>query len=132
VNALSTRRIHYNNSFRQIGIPIDIGMRWDIGKWRIGGDIGAVLNMIVYQGRKGLDEQINIRSTADKPALNIASQIGVGVRVSPAIGYRLGDRWALEIRPQWSWQQMQDPMSIDMQMHIHQFSMLAGIHYLIK
>lgn len=132
INAVSTRMVWHNNSFQQIGIPLEIGIRRAAGKWFWGGGIGAVLALTTVQSGKTLDDKGTIITFETADAAAPFAKIGVGLRASPVIGYQLNENWAMTLRPQWTWQQNKALFDTDLQMNAHAFSLNLGLQYSIR
>lgn len=132
INAQSTRTVWHNNTFRQMGIPLEVGLQKYTGKWLVGGGIGAVFALTIGQSGKALDDKTQIVSFETKDAVAPFAKIGIGFRASPVLGYRMGNHWVLTLRPQWTWQRNTGLSNADLRMNAYVFNANLGLQYTIR
>ncbi|MCC7245232.1 MAG: hypothetical protein IT269_06110 [Saprospiraceae bacterium] len=126
---IATRNIVHYNNYRQISLPLELGMEKHAGKWMFGLNAGAVFSYSFRQTGRTLGNTVPFVDFNQESTVAPLKTFDIGLRIDPVLGYSLNKRVVLMLRPQWSWQQKSFILKSDMRANAHFWEMNVGLRY---
>lgn len=100
-----TRKLIQDNHYNSLSLPLSLGRQWTRGKWQYGLSVGVVLRFQLQQRGQTLSPEEEVITFSGNETQVLFPKVGLGVRVSPFLGYRLGKGLLLTASPRWTVQQ---------------------------
>ena len=129
VNAVATQNILHYNQYRHFSIPLEIGIRKELGKLIYGLKAGAIFSFTTAQSGRAFDKGANIVSFGKDDSNATFKAFHIGLRVSPTIGYQIDENWNIFLQPQWTYKRHAGFDETDIKIGIYQFNMNIGLGY---
>lgn len=132
VDADSTRTVIHHNRYRRLSIPIELGIQHQIAKYTLGISAGAVLNFTRFQSGKTFNENSDLVVFDSNSSARTMNPFSMGLRITPQLGYRIGNNLALKITPQWTWDSNSSFDGTVLRIGFHQFNLNMGVSYIFE
>lgn len=132
VNSVTTLKIIHHNKYQRFTIPIQFGLQKSTQTIVYGLSAGATFNVTISQSGRTLDSNANIVAFDNDSPASTFKPFGIGLRISPFIGYRISEKLTLNIQPQWNWASRTSFDGSDIKVRAHQLNLNLGIGYRLE
>lgn len=132
INGVTRRKVVHHNNYKRFSIPLEIGLRKQIGLIELGVKTGATINFTTAQKGRNIDENFDFINFEKGDVGAPYKAFDIGLRVNTFIGFKYTDRLTFRLHPTWSWNKGNTFDSTDINLSIHQFRLNFGASYSIN
>lgn len=129
-NRVTTLKVIHHNKYQRLTIPLQFGLQKRTQKFVYGLSVGATFNFTISQSGKTLDSSANIVEFENDSPVSTYRPFGIGLRISPLVGFRISEKMTLNIQPQWNWTARSQFDGSDITLHAQQLNLNLGVGYL--
>ena len=96
---LLNRKVKHHNQFKRISLPIEFGIRKQLGKFDFDVLLGVSFNLTTSQSGKILAKNNDFISFVKDEQYALSNNFDLGLRFQTGMSYHLSDHWSIVLQP---------------------------------